>query len=191
MSPDDLRTSPGEQLSFGGFVRPLELTDLPELQPILEHWVVDRDSKHPLPKEVAADLLQMRESIEVGNEFQYFTAVGPNNNVVGVIGMRTPPESKLLTLPFLETNNPVELVNAYVAPDQRGGKGVGRALVSTLEQTAIAQGYDQVVLSSGPRYKDTGWGFYDRLEGYRRVGIAVGLFGPGGDAQVWKKDLTK
>ena len=34
-------------------------------------------------------------------------------------------------------------------------------------------GYTEIILNSGSRYKDTGWGIYDRLDGNSRVGMAV------------------
>lgn len=177
-----------ETTQFQGEIRQLALADLDALQPILERWIVDRDTGIPRPDEVREDLDLMRASVDGSNGYQYFVAE-ENGQVVGVIGMRQPPE-KLLELGFLHTNNPIELVNAYVTPEQKGGKGVGRALVSRLEDEATQQGYTEIVLNSGPRYENTGWGFYDKLAGYERVGVAMGYYGEGGDAPVWKRDLT-
>ena len=189
MSPNNERRTKDETVSFGGFVRPLEMGDLVQLKPILEHWVKSRDTGQPLPEEVLEDLQLMEDSVNRLNDYRYFTAVGVKGEVVGVIGMR-PPDSRMLALDFLQTDKPVELVNAYVDPKQRGGKGVGRALVGMLEQAAVVQGYTEVVLNSGPRYRDTGWGFYDKLPGYQRVGVAIGYFGEDGDPPVWKKSLV-
>jgi len=51
-------------------------------------------------------------------------------------------------------------------------------------------GYTEIILNSGSRYKDTGWGIYDRLDGNSRVGMAVGYYGEDGDAPVWHKILS-
>ena len=67
--------------------------------------------------------------------------------------------------------------------------GVGSALVARLEDEARWRGYTEIVFNSGPRYKDTAWGFYDKLPGYSRVGVAEKLYGEGGDAPVWSKVL--
>lgn len=69
----------------------------------------------------------------------------------------------------------------------RGGNGIGTALVQALEETARQKGFTEVVLNSGPRYENTGWGFYDKLPGFRRAGVAVQFYGEGGDAPVWHK----
>lgn len=186
---DESKNNPIETGKFSGIIRPLETKDLEDLKPILETWIIDRDTGVPLPNEVAEDLELMRASVEEGNGYTYFVAVGSENKAIGVIGMRDPAE-KMLQLDFLETKNPVELVNAYVSSDHRAGKGVGTSLVRKVEWEAISRGHTEVVLNSGPRYRDTGWGFYNQLPGYENVGEAVGYYGPGGDAQVWRKDLS-
>lgn len=171
---------------FSGRIRTLSDGDIPSLRPILATWVKDRTTGQPLPEEVEEDLQVMQESIGGNNGRTYFVAEDLDGSVIGVIGFKIPDPRML---PFTESLKPAELVNAYVSQDRRAGKGVGRALVSKLEEEAKTKGFTEIVLNSGPRYKDTGWGFYDKLEGYQRVGIAKGYYGEGGDAPVWRKTL--
>ncbi len=177
---------PKERHSFNGKVRALQVEDLEELRLILATWIKDRSSGEALPDEVQEDLTVMRESVGGKNDRTYLVAENLNEEVIGVIGFKTPDETMLT---FAKTSNPAELVNAYVKIEERKGKGVGRALVAKLEETAKQRGHTELVLNSGPRYKDTGWGFYDKLPSYSRVGIAVGYYGEGGDAPVWRKEL--
>lgn len=171
---------------FNGKVRSLKKEDLDSLKPILATWIKDRRTGQPLPDEVEEDLQLMSESVEGKNDRTYLVAEGLDGEIIGVVGFKTPDETMLT---FTKTQNPVELVNAYVKSDERKGKGVGRALVAKLEEKAREKSYTEIVLNSGPRYKDTGWGFYNKLEGYKKVGIAVGYYGENVDAPVWRKEL--
>lgn len=175
-----------EMKLFSGKIRSLSDGDIPTLRPILATWVKDRASGQLLPEEVEEDLQVMLESIGGKNDRTYLVAEDVDGSVIGVIGFKIPDPRML---PFTKTSKPTELVNAYVSQEHRAGKGVGRALVNKLEEEAKAKGFTEVVLNSGPRYKDTGWGFYDKLEGYQRVGIAECYYGEGGDAPVWRKTL--
>ncbi len=179
-------TNRSETGRFKGIVRPLVEEDLPQIRPILETWLKDRGTGELEKAEVEEDLGLMRDSCKVGNERAYFVAEEPDGQVIGVIGMTSPSE---VMHQFTVTRNPVELVNAYVAKEHRSGRGVGSALVARLEDEARRREYTEVAFNSGPRYKDTAWGFYDNLPGYSRVGVAEKLYGEGGDAPVWSKIL--
>lgn len=184
---DDLdRTKPVEPQRFQGVVRDLRTSDLSAIKPILEVWLKDRQTGQALPEEVEEDLQLMADSVGHRNDRTYIVAETSDGNVIGVIGYKTPDETMKS---YTKTPNPAELVNAYVNPNERKGKGVGRALVAKLEEKAREAGHTEIVLNSGPRYKDSGWGFYDKLYGYGRVGVAVGYYGEGGDAPVWRKEL--
>jgi len=177
---------PKERKQFDVSIRLIKEGDIESLKPILETWIVDRDTGRPLPEEVEEDLQKMKDSARDKNDHTYLVAETIEGEVIGVIGFRNPDERMR---PFTQTPNPTELVTAYVAKEHRGGKGLGRALVAKLEDEARKKGHSEIVLNSGPRYKYTGWGFYDRLEGYQRVGIAKNYYGEGGDAPVWRREL--
>ena len=172
-----------EMSSFTGRVRKLEEKDLISVKQILEIWIRDRDTKEPLPNEVNGYLELMKNSLK-GKGATYFVAEEDSDKVIGVIGMRKP---KVELLAFAHTSNPVEFINIYVARERRGGKGVGRALVSKLEEEAMGQGFTEVVLDSGPRYEKTGWGFINKLFG-KSVGAMKNYY-PKGNALVWRKKL--
>jgi len=178
-------SSSPESLRSAVAVGPLETGDVEPLRPILETWIRSRDSGELLSGEVEEVLQFVRDSVEGRNNRTYLVAKSPSGEVLGMIGFKE-PEGRMKE--FSETGNAVELVNAYVAKEYRG-EGVGRALVGKLEEEARARGYKEVVLNSGPRYRDTGWGFYDKLEGYERVGVIEKMYGEGGDAVVWRKVL--
>jgi ribosomal protein S18 acetylase RimI-like enzyme len=97
---------------------------------------------------------------------------------------------KIALAKFSRTDKPIEIVNAYVHRDYREGQGIGTTLVNALTQRAISRGNTEMLLDSGPRYKNTGWGFWDRQPGFERVGLAKNLYGRGLDAPVWRKSLS-
>lgn len=191
MSPDDSvavkRSKEKEQ--FNGTVRLLREGDLLSIKPILETWVRDSKTRELLPEEVEEDLQLMRASLN-GGDRSYLVAETTNGRIVGVVGLKT-PDGRIL--PFAKSKNPVELVNLYVSGDcvhvaknRREIKGVGKALVRGLEDEAHRRGYEEVVLNSGPRYKDSAWGFYDHI--YEKAGTAKHYYGDR-DARVWRKEL--
>ena len=77
----------------------------------------------------------------------------------------------------------IEIIGAFVSKHERG-KGVGKSLFSAIESEAKNLDYKEIVIWSGPRYKETGWQFYDNLLGLERVGFVGSEEFP-----VWKKIL--
>lgn len=181
-SQDQVRAS--EIARFHGVVRPLCEEDLPKIKPILEAWIKDSETGEPIPQEVEEDLSAMRESIEGQNDRAYLVA-DEDEKVLGMVGFKTIDER---LKEYANTDNPVEPVNLYLDPRQRG-RGLGRALMDALEQKAREEGFEEIVFCSGPRFRDTAWGFYDHLPGYLRVAVAKDYFGEGTDAPVWRKEL--
>ncbi len=183
---DEDRQKQKETEKFNGIVRAVQGDDLIKLKPILETWIKNRNTGEPIPEEVEEDLQFLRDSIKGQGNRTYLVAETTDNKVVGMIGLTSPGQRML---EFATTSNPTELINAYVDKSRRGGGGVGTALVQALEKVARQRGFTEILLNSGPRYKNTGWGFYDKLSGFERVGIAVKMYGEGGDAPVWRKEL--
>ena len=96
------------------------------------------------------------------------------------------PDPEMAT-DFSITDNAIEIINLFVLPDQ-AKRGIGKALVDKVEwEAALVGGYSEIIVNSGPRYKETAWGFYDQLPGFSRVGILKDQYGPGRDAPVWRK----
>lgn len=126
----------------------------------------------------------MAASLHQDRRYQYLVAATDGKEIVGVVGMR-PPTPDMLR--FASMEQPIEMINTYVDSRYRG-YGVGAALVRELEQLAQEHGYSEIIVNSGPRYRHSGWKFYDKL-GYERRGIAWDLYGEGAHAPVWCKIL--
>ena len=173
---------------FKGSIVPLQAVDLHYLKPILETWIVDRDTGEPLPLEVEGYLRRMGNSIYDSNGYSYIVAINEDGEAIGVMGIRA-PEEKMME--YASTSYPSELVNAYVSQDYIKKKGIGRALVNALVELATVMGHTEIILNSGPRYEDS-WAFYDNVFG-PRVNTAIGMYpdknGEGGDAPIWRKLL--
>lgn len=114
----------------------------------------------------------------------YMVAETLDGKVTGVMGLA--PIGKGLRQ-YGETERPVEVVNAFVTDSERG-RGAGRALLSRLEELAAQQGFTELVVTSGPRYKEKGWPFWTKVFG-PAIAIVKDAFGPGNDAPVWRKQL--
>ncbi|MDO8561270.1 MAG: GNAT family N-acetyltransferase [bacterium] len=159
--------------------------DLAQLSAILEPWVRDRETGEPLPEEVNSILEAVRADISGNSDVRYVVAEG-RNKVIGVMGLK--PISEAMRQ-YALTANPAEIVNAFVDPSQRGGKGVGSTLIAAVEAAARESGYTELLLNSGPRYKDTAWGFYTKIYG-KPVAVIKDMYGMGGDAPVWRKSFA-
>lgn len=179
----DKKLTSKETSHFDGIVRPIKQEDIPHLKPILETWV--RWEGNIIEEEVDSNLKEMTLSAQGKGDVRYLTATTADGLVIGVMGFRSPHRKMK---PFAITTNPCELVNAYVSKDYQRGKGVGTSLIEKLEQEARKAGFTEVILNSGPRYKYSGWGFYDKV-GYERIGVARNYYGRDYDAPVWCKIL--
>lgn len=70
---------------------------------------------------------------------------------------------------------------------KEGGQGVGTALINANQNLARSMGKKEILLESGPRHTNSGYPFYDKQHGFRRVGIIKDFYGPGADTVVWQK----
>lgn len=159
--------------------------DLLALPRILAHWVKDRQTGGPLPDEVASIMTAVAKSIKGEGDVKYQVAEA-NEKFLGIMGFRPLVEAMKQ---YALTENPAEIINAFVDPAQRGGKGIGRSLVNAVEAEAGKMGYTEILLNSGPRYQNTAWGFYTKMYG-EPVAVMKDYYGPGGDAPVWRKNIT-
>ena len=175
---------PSHEPDYDHTTRSAQLADLEHIRPILEHWIRDGETHQPLTEEINHTLTTIAESIQGENARTYTVAVDEHGKVMGLMGM-VPPGDDMRA--FTTTANPIEFVNAYVAPAARG-KGVGGSLAQNLEGRAIQAGHTEIVVNSGPRYQHTGWDFWTRLYG-EPVAVQKDLYGPGNDAPVWTKRL--
>lgn len=181
-------TSPNpDRPRFQGQVREFRHEDLPYLRHILEMWVKDSETHELIKEEVEEDLQHLRDSLLPGSSERYFVAENPNGRIVGMMGLRFEPKPEVAQ--HKRTDKPMELIRAYVDKDFRGGKGVGTSLIMKIEKETKRRGGTEVMLDSGPRYKESGHGFYDKM-GYTRVAVNKDFYGPGGDATVFSKVLV-
>jgi GNAT superfamily N-acetyltransferase len=117
---------------------------------------------------------------------QQFLVAEREGTVLGIMGIQTPTDRMLN---YTQTDQPIELITAMVSKDSRG-EGIGKLLVNALLAKATSEGAKEVIVNSGPRYRLTGWPFWQKQFGVP-VAIATGYYGPGGDAMVWRKALDE
>ncbi len=159
--------------------------DVAQLPAILQHWVKDRQTGEPLPDEVNSILGAVRESASGSGDVRYVVAES-GNKLIGIMGFK-PLSEKMRS--YALTRNSAEIINAFVDPSYREGKGVGRSLIAAVEAEARKSGYTEILLNSGPRYRNTAWGFYTKMYG-EPVAVIKEMYGTGGDAPVWRKSLA-
>lgn len=184
MSEDFDRKTEGEKNnSTAAIIRKVTDDDLEWIKVILNQWIRDFNGEI-IQEEVDEVLDKVAQSIVNGTE-NYILA-DCDGRPVGIMGFDTPSE---VMAGFAATENPAEITNAYVSAEMRQ-KGVGRLLVKQLEELVKSKGFTEIIVNSGPRYRETGWPFYDSLEGFERVGTAENYYGEGAHAPVWHKALN-
>ena len=139
-----------------------KIEDIDDIRKILEQWTEDAETiKH---------LQSIVEEINGHVKFKlHFWVARGGDNLVGITGL-SDPLPKVIHL--AKSDKPAELKILYIDNTYRG-KGVGKLLVEFTEREAIDQGYTELLIRTAERYKETAWGFYDKL-GYERVGTISG-----------------
>lgn len=166
--------------------------DIPKLRPILEFWVRDSSTGEIITPEIDSILSQVAAQVH-GIKNRYYVIAEeivedePNGNVLGLMGIQDVSEPMHPFTSSPQSPNAVELVNAFVDPKTRG-KHIGRFLRQFLESHVRQLAFEEIVVNSGPRYMETGWPFWTASYG-DPVGVITELYGPGGDAMVWYKEL--
>lgn len=112
-----------------------------------------------------------------------FWVAKEDEKVVGIAGL-CDPLPKILE--FAKTEKPGELKILYLNPGVRG-KGIGKRLLGFVENEARNQSYKEILIRSAERYKDTAYGFYEKMD-YGKVGIVAGSDSPE-PMQVFEKGL--
>lgn len=176
---------PKELERFTGIIRPFKEEDVPALKKIFEHWL--QDDGVIAENEVEEDIETLRSSQKAGSTTTMFVAQTPDGKVIGTMGVNLEPKEALLDPKFRKTDDPSELIVAYVSPEYNRGHGVGTALINRCQEVAKAAGKKEMLLESGPRHRETGHGFYDNQPGFHRVDTIPNFYGPGLDTVVWQK----
>lgn len=153
--------------------------------PLLVSCVRSHFTNEVIVEEIDEIIGNVRESVENPDAVRYYAVARTGSGmVVGMMGL-APPEEPLK--PFVTTDNPIEIVNAYVAKGMRG-LDIGSLLLRHLLNKAEREQYEQVLLSSGPRYEKTGWPFWDKQFG-ESIGVLENRYDGCVDAKVWGKLL--
>ena len=140
-----------------------KISDLAEIKNILLQWTKEED--------VAKYLKRIRDEIEGITQYKnQFWVIREQNRVVGIGGLA---DSLPRFKHFFKTQNPGEIKLLYVDNEARS-KGVGKKLLNHLEERAKMAKYGELVARSNIRYKDTAYGFYEKM-GYKNVGYLRGM----------------
>lgn len=176
---------PVREQKFAGEIRPVGMQDITAIQHILRQWVIVPGTTEVIESEVEEVLAYIKGSIGGTNTRKYIVAQSPSGEVVGFAGTDL-PETDMLE--YKTSDNPLELINLYVDTNNRTGKGVGSALYNAIKNNARNNGYTQLMLNSGPRYRESGWPFYMRIIG-EPVGELKDKYGTNLHAPVWSENL--
>ncbi|MEI8143389.1 MAG: GNAT family N-acetyltransferase [Candidatus Berkelbacteria bacterium] len=148
--------------------RNIEQSDLSSVRQLLTDWI--------------SDDIEIDERVdEISQKPQNFFVAIENESVVGIMGFK-PLDEKIIQFAS-NPNESIEIVSAFVSRAEKR-KGTGKSLVAAIESEARRLHFKEILIWSGPRYRETGWAFYDNLSGYERVG-----FVDNEDFPVWKKEL--
>jgi len=102
----------------------------------------------------------------------YVVTKDDKGTVVGFLGYRN-VTTKLKQ--FSTGNKPIEIYSLFVDMHVRQ-KGIGRCLINFLEEYAATNGYDEILVKSADKFKETGWVFYEKM-GFTLAGTVGGSIG--------------
>jgi len=135
-----------------------QLKDLDKVRNILAQWNDEADTEKYFSR--------VKNEIEGANEFNMKFWIAFDKEAIGIIGLCD--LSPDLTN-FSKTDKPGQLKILYLDNKKRG-KGNGKKLVEFVEEEARKFGYKEFFVKSAEIYKDTGWGFYEKMV-YKSVGL--------------------
>jgi len=102
----------------------------------------------------------------------YVVAKDDKGTVVGLLGYR---DAVTKLKQFSTGNKPIEIYSLFVDMHVRQ-KGIGRCLINFLEEYAVTNGYDVILVKSADKFKETGWVFYEKI-GFALAGTVEGSTG--------------
>lgn len=166
-------------------IRSAQKGDAEKLKPVLDSWIKNAETGDVIDDEVTEVMNAIEASVNGANARHYVVATDDSGKAIGVMGLKI-PEAKMKAQ--ASTLNPVEIINAFVDPTLRG-TGIGKKLVQQLEELALQLGHTEIILNSGPRYKNSGWAFWTSVFG-KSASRLEDEYGTGLHAPVWKKVLS-
>ncbi len=132
--------------------------DILKISEILTQWT----DKEEVDKYLERIKNEIDGVIEFNTRFWVYDEEGV---VVGVAGL-SDPLPKVIALS--KGKKPVELKILYIDNTYRG-KGIGKKLMVYLEKLSKDEHSVEMIIRSAKRYKDTAYGFYQKL-GYKILG---------------------
>lgn len=102
----------------------------------------------------------------------YVVAKDDKGTVVGFLGYR---DTTTKLKEFSTGNKPIEIYSLFVDIHARQ-KGIGRSLINFLEEYAVTNGYDEIVVRSADKFRAAGWVFYEKI-GFTLAGTVEGSMG--------------
>lgn len=117
------------------------------------------------------------------NPENYLVYRSSGKDIRGIIGFRPSP---IEFSNYFTTPRPATIVSFYLDKNSRR-QGVGTLLFNNLINIVREKGYTEVFIDCGEFFKETAWGFYDRMTSGNRVGVLENYYPDGSSATVWGK----
>lgn len=179
-----LRDFSGSKRNIMAHVRPFHGDDVNNITQFLSRLVVDPDTGGTSSDEVARYAINMLQSFKGETSRRYLVAETHWRLPVGVIGLQ--PVSEMIRHYCMRVSAR-EIVNFYVDPHFQN-EGIGSKLLKILERTLVADGCDEAVLCSTPRYAQS-WPIYEHA-GFELRGTIEMIHNKQVGARVYGKELT-
>ncbi|MDQ5912408.1 MAG: family N-acetyltransferase [Patescibacteria group bacterium] len=149
-------------------ISPITIEDIPTVSNILSQSFSDTEDVQYMINLIKDSL---SDTPQYPGEF-YVVTKDDKGTVVGFLGYRN-ATTKLKQ--FSTGNKPIEIYSLFVDMNMRQ-KGIGRSLVNFLEEHALTNGYDEIIVKSADKFKETGWVFYEKI-GFTLAGTVEGSTG--------------
>ena len=123
--------------------------------PILIAHVWNRETHTVVSSEIEAIKGYMQGELdEYGRNRTYLVAKDQSGKVVGCMAYSSPDPDMVVHFQLENTDEAIELLNAFVSPEIFRGGGVGRKLLESICDRSSAK-LKQLLIHSGPRYQDS------------------------------------
>lgn len=122
----------------------------------------------------------LSDAPQYSGEF-YVVAKDDTGVVAGLLGYR---DAVAMAKQFSTGNKPIEIYSLFVDTNLHQ-KGIGRSLINFLEDFAIKNNYDEIVVRCADKFKDTGWIFYEKM-GFT---LASTIKGSNGLSNIYRKSV--
>lgn len=150
------------------YISLITLEDIPSISNILSQSFSDTEDVNYMTNLIKDSL---SDTPQYPGEF-YVVAKNDKGVVVGLLGYR---DTIAKFKQFSKGNKPIEIYSLFVDTNLRQ-KGIGTSLIKFLEDYAIKNNYDEIIVRSADKFKDTGWIFYEKM-GFILAGTIEGSTG--------------